>query len=58
MIVELHLMTPLVTSTALVGHGSHRLEVASEVGDGQQARLRKDAPALKRAEVRGQRGMG
>jgi len=55
---ELHLMTPLGTSAALVGHGSHRLKVASEEGDGQLARLRTDATALKRAEVRGQRGMG
>ena len=56
--IELHLMRPLGTSTALVGHGSHRVKVASVAGDGQLVRQRKGAPALKRAEVRGQWGMG
>lgn len=56
--IELHLMRPLGTSTALVGHGSHHVKVASVAGDDRLARQTRDATALKIAEVRGQWGMG
>jgi hypothetical protein len=55
---ELHLRTLFGTLAALVVHGSHLQKMASEVGDGRQVRRKRDAAALKRAEVTGQRGIG